>query len=665
MIVGLFLRHIKAYKGITYIPVGYKYNFISYIGENGIGKSSILEAFNSFFNNKQYPINKSALSDGIFTSGNEPFFTPIFLIDKTKVTRKKNEFEKISKFFWNIKKNDLSSGVQGSMKEFFILRNNILTNASYSEETHYFFILGEENIASGSPKLYFSSFHNDENFLFSYLDKNLTEIEGKSNEEKKEILSAWKDELNKLLEKTDQRKVLQELKDLYSFVYVPVELDIESFTKVETDEMQKIFDKKLKDEITTALSNVKLEGADGINNKLESFLIEIQNILHDEYEYQTGQQRNNKITKSDLVNKILEAYFQKRVLYRKDKKVSELSAGEKRQALIDIVYAFLIRNLEREKSIIIGIDEPENSLHTSLCYEQFEKLKTISKNNQIFITTHWYGFLPILSQGYGHFLEYKNDKISFETYDLYDYKAKIKSESITSKGKFPSNFILKSTNDLVQAIYYSIQGQTPYNWLIVEGISEKIYFEYFFKKEIEENKLRILPLGGNNHVSEVYEYLELPMREKNELIKGRIWCLIDTDQARHKDYLKDGSKNLKLRRLSNKNSNIKTELLTLNHSDTSPTDIEQALNPMIFQKAIDELSINEKYKIITIENGNGNSDFIKNFKNLELENLFKDNDGKYKTIFAKKYVEIMLKETENDSLIPEWIKEIKNYFNEK
>ena len=39
MIIGLFLRHIKAYKGITYIPIGHEHNFVSYLGENGIGKS--------------------------------------------------------------------------------------------------------------------------------------------------------------------------------------------------------------------------------------------------------------------------------------------------------------------------------------------------------------------------------------------------------------------------------------------------------------------------------------------------------------------------------------------------------------------------------------------------------------------------------------------------
>jgi hypothetical protein len=34
MIVGLFLRHIKAYKGISYIPLGHQYNFISYINDS-------------------------------------------------------------------------------------------------------------------------------------------------------------------------------------------------------------------------------------------------------------------------------------------------------------------------------------------------------------------------------------------------------------------------------------------------------------------------------------------------------------------------------------------------------------------------------------------------------------------------------------------------------
>ncbi|WP_237965728.1 AAA family ATPase [Aliarcobacter butzleri] len=659
MIIGLFLRHIKAYKGITYIPLGYEHNFVSYIGENGIGKSSILESLNSFFNSKPYPINKSAIADGIYTSGNEPFFTPIFLIEKTKVSRKKADFEKISNFFWEVRKSDLSSGVQGSMKEFFILRENLLKDSRFNKDSHFLLILGEQNIVGGMPKVYFGSFQNEESFLINYLDKQSLELDGLSNEKRKELINSWKSELQKSLDKVEHRKILQEIKELYSYVYIPVELDIEKFTKLETDEMQKIFDKKLKNEITLALDDVKL---DKINTKLDDFLKEIEGILNGEYEYKTGQQRNNTITETDLVQKILQAYFQKRVLYKKEKKVTELSAGEKRQALIHIVYAFLLKNLERENQIIIAIDEPENSLHTSLCYEQFEKLHEISLNAQILITTHWYGFLPIINKGHSHFLDLKSDKIFFESYDLYDYKAKIKNDIENTKYHFPNNFTLKSTNDLVQAIYYSLQANEHYNWLIVEGVSEKIYFEYFFKDEIISHKIRILPLGGQNKVSEVYEYLNLPMREKTNL-KGKVFCLIDTDLTRHKEYINAGTNYLQIRRLSNGNTNSPTVLLTLENSDTSATDIEQSLNPIIFRKAIDSLDILDEYKIKTIENEEGNSSFIKNFKNLELENFFKENNGENKIIFAKRYIEIMNQEEQNGNFIPKWIGEIKKYFN--
>lgn len=668
MIIGLFLKHIKAYKGIKYIPVGEKYNFASYVGENGVGKSSILEAYDSFFNHKPYSINKSALSDGIRTTGNEPFFTPIFLIEKSKVTKKKKEFEKISSFFWSIQTRDLSPGARGSMKEFFELREKLNTNVAYSNETHYLLVFGEQNI-SPSRKLYFSSFHYEEIFLLYFLEKSKSDLEGITVTKKKTILSNWKSELDELLEKSDWKRFLQDLKDLYSYVYLPVELDVESFTKIETTEMQKIFDKKLKDEIELALNSIDLSTNDGINKKLDNFLLEIEQVLNNEYSYKTGQSRNNTITKSDIVNKIIEAYFQKRILYKRDgkieNKVSELSAGEKRQSLIDLVYAFLKKDSVREKMIIIGIDEPENSLHTSLCYEHFEKLQEISNNNQIFITTHWYGFLPIVSKGYGHFLSTENDKITFSTYDLYDYKAKIQQEVEATSNEMPNDFILKSTNDLVQAIYYSLQDEESYNWLIVEGVSEKIYFEYFLQQEISGNKLRILPLGGQRKVSELYEYLELPIKSIPSTIEGKIWCLIDTDQTRHKDYIQTGYKNLKLRRLSNQNSNNETKLLTLKNADTSTTDIEQSLNPIIFKITIEELTEEGQYQIDNILNEAGNSDFIKNFENLRLVDYFKLNQGENKVIFAKKYIEVMKRKNNDIEYIPRWVTEIKTFFNEK
>lgn len=62
MIIGIFLRHIKVYKGINYIPIGEKHNFVAFAGENGVGKSTILQGLNSFFNEKDYSINKMLLT---------------------------------------------------------------------------------------------------------------------------------------------------------------------------------------------------------------------------------------------------------------------------------------------------------------------------------------------------------------------------------------------------------------------------------------------------------------------------------------------------------------------------------------------------------------------------------------------------------------------------
>ncbi len=655
MIIGMYIKHIKAYKGINYVPLGHRYNFSAYIGENGAGKSSVLEALDSFLNNKSYNINKGALNDGIYTVGNEPYFAPIFLIKKAEITRYKKEFDRLSYFFWNVGKEDLTSGARGSLKEFFSLRNDLVADGIGSE-THYLLVFGETNLTAGH-KLYFASFQNEKPFLKTMLESDDYSIEKKS----KITLRA---DLLKKLEKAEWKKVFQYLKSLYAYVYIPVEIDVEKFTKIETDEMQKIFDRELIGEIQTAISGINLNKTNGVNRKLDSFIEEIEEILDHKYHYSTGTARNNTVTESDLVNKIIEVYFQKRLLYKKGdgitKKVSELSAGEKRQALVNLVYAFLKRKSSRERMIIVGIDEPENSLHTSLCYDQFEKLREVSIHNQILITTHWYGFLPIVSEGYSHFLSQESEKIIFETYDLFDYRSKIKKDIEESRNRIPQDFSLKSTYDLVQSIFYSIRNASPYNWLICEGVSEKIYFEHFFEEEIKSCKLRILPMGGAPNVVRLHRYLEVPIKdENNKKGKGRIYCLIDTDQNRCEE-ISNGCDNLRIRRLSNHGSSSGTKLLTLNHSDTHPTDIEQSLNPGIFQQAIKEIAGDEKYHIEKIEDATGNTDFHLNLKSFEIKDFFKIDEGKNKVLFSKKYIEIS---KEKSIPFPPWVLEIKTFFN--
>lgn len=666
MIVGLFVKHLKAYKNINFIPVGSKYNFVSYIGENGVGKSSILESLNCFFNSKLYPINKSALRDSIKTTGNEPFIALIFLINKAKVTRQKKEFEHLSEFFWSVNKNSLHSGIRRSMNDFFDIRENLISQNSSLPDTHYLFIAGENDLDTSNPKLSFASFNADESFMLHMTGGEKIKNIDPTVEPKKDKLSS---DYQSALMSSDWKKFYAELKNLYSYVYFPVELDAESFTKIETDGMQKIFDKRIKDEIEKALSSVKFTQKNGINQTLSDFLSQIEDILDGEYCYHTGLDRSNSVTKTDLTNKIIEVYFQKRFLYKKNNgeltKITELSAGEKRQALITLIYAFLKVKSERERMVIIGIDEPENSLHTTLCYEQFERLKEISSNSQILITTHWYGFLPVISEGYGHFINSEDGQITFESYDLYDYNAKVKQQIISSKSKYPSNMHLKSTYDLVQSIFYSLKRERPNNWIICEGITEKIYLEHFLKDDIARLNLRILPMGGSRNVIRLYEYLKTPIREDD--LNGKVFCLIDTDNVRPED-IGAGSANLVIKRFNNSGTTQQTSLVNLNNGEMYLTDVERSLNPLVFREAINELAQDDKFKVISIENESGNSDFINNFRNTYIQDFFKINEGANKIIFAEKYVEkdVELREAGNTTnSTPKWVSIIVDLFNKK
>ncbi|MBG0841733.1 AAA family ATPase [Pseudomonas toyotomiensis] len=49
MIVGLLVRNFKTYQAINYIELSNGKLFSALVGENGAGKSSVLEALNSFF----------------------------------------------------------------------------------------------------------------------------------------------------------------------------------------------------------------------------------------------------------------------------------------------------------------------------------------------------------------------------------------------------------------------------------------------------------------------------------------------------------------------------------------------------------------------------------------------------------------------------------------
>lgn len=651
MIISVIVRHYKIYKGINYVPISDGTNFSSILGENGAGKSSVLESLDCFFNKKPYTdwsINHEAKSEGI-TKDNSAYIIPVFLIKKDRLRKSLkndleqfNKAEKLSNYLWET--NEKAKGT--FYDDFYEHREKLKEN--YDTEDYFLLLVGKRYKENGC---YFGSYHNKLVFI--------------NNEPFKEYDEA---ELQKYFEGFYEYIISH-----YSYLYIPVETDVQTYTKLETLEMQKLMDKNIQTEIEKAITTKTINQ---INGHLDKFVEDIESVL-ETYKYK-GRFKNN-LTMPDLVSKIIESYFSIKELNKKIPNstktiaVNELSSGEKRKALIDLAYSFLIKNSDRESNLILAIDEPESSLHISNCFEQFEKLIKIAKeNHQILITTHWYGFLPIVTNGSATSINKNSDnKITTDFFSLSNFREFIKQEKekhkkLKIKGVLPIDYRIKSYNDLVQSIIISIIQEQPYNWIICEGSSEKTYFSSFFKNEIQNKKLRILPVGGYDEVVKIYNYLLGPFKDSDYDKKGKIICLIDTD-ANRVDIRPDNShKNLIFKRLVfNKNDN---KILHNVDSDlTIETTIEDSLDSKTFIKTLQFFQEgHSELKPLLVENNiNSNSVYSKNALDLRdseketLKTFFNKEKGSYKLIFSNKYLELFNEEP----VKIDWIEELKLIIN--
>lgn len=101
MIIGVFLRNLKTYTGINYVPLTSGHRFSGLVGNNGIGKSSVLEALDSLLNEKDWNFNTVVKKSGLSTT--KPHIVPIYLLSSDQISDKnKDTFGKISEYAWNV-----------------------------------------------------------------------------------------------------------------------------------------------------------------------------------------------------------------------------------------------------------------------------------------------------------------------------------------------------------------------------------------------------------------------------------------------------------------------------------------------------------------------------------------------------------------------------------
>jgi len=645
MLVGVFLRHYKIFRNINYIPLSDGYSFSSIIGDNGVGKSTVLEALDILLNHgdrNDWNINKPAQQEGGI---DDPYIVPVFLVDKNGDIKgeilgseKTEILEELGEYFWT---SDYKTSA-GAFEKFHEHRDRLLQNEL--DDKYHLIVAGKTQL--DSKLIHFGPYQTQTSK--GPLDALLKTVGGKSD-------------LNKNL-----CELLDDIIDLYKYIYFPVDIDFYNYSKLESESMQYLMDRSIHDDIKDLL---ELDILNNINERLDSYIEDIQSMM-DGYVYDKIGKKH-KLTKKDLADKAIEAYFSIKALHKKKKKstipIDQLSSGEKRKALIDLAYSFLKQSDKQNKKVILAIDEPESSINISSCYDQFEKVKEISNNNQVLITTHWYGFLPIMMDGQLVFLSIEDDNtVRIESLKLGNVPEELKQLKKQIKGPLPFDVQIKSRTDLVQSIISSLQADKPYNWLICEGSSEKVYMEYFLNDLIQSKNLRVLPVGGKSEVKKFYDYLVTPISDSDLDISGKVICLIDTDTDMIEVEIKKSVENkIKFIRLLQKDDSIQLEKAD-SKKVNPPTEIEDALNATVFKRILkSEAASSFKKKLNKFNANKGASISAKAYdltdsQRKALKSYFKENQGGNKMNFAKQYVE--KSDSYKKNYIPDWVEDLRKEF---
>lgn len=649
MIVGVFLKNIKIYKKTRFVPITTRHRLTAFVGPNGAGKSSILEALDTYFNNADWIVNKVARRKGETTNFiNLPYVAPVMVILKeefeealvaSQVTLNKSAVEAASDFFWNASRTSLPSFPDGDR----FLAHRDTMREEHDPELYYLVVAGVR-FSTERNRPYFGPFHQQSSFHTSL---GLQPPSGGSTqlEQSKAMDLQLADHVGNL------NSVIH---TLYDYIYIPSDVSIASYTRLETSNMQLLMGRDINEEIRKAIPQTTLNQ---VNASLEKTIdASVDGLPLYTYEKPKGGKKN--ITHHSLSRLVTREFFSIRELARMDDTgvatpVSHLSSGEQRRALLDLASNYLTRKATHHRNTILAIDEPEISLHTALCYDQFETLFGVARLGvQCLLTTHWYGFLPIAQDGNAHFIQNDAAQVEIDSYDLSNYKEQSSIKQGRSRGAMPFDVSLKSANDLVQSIASSLRAADPYSWILCEGSSESIYLGHMLRPEVERGRLRIVPLGGAGQVLKVYRYLDVALSDKTFAPTGKVLALIDTDVELLKFDDSKSPPNLSFRRLLLPDGG-ELRLVPVGSTLVSPaTDIERCLNAAIYRKVLescgDEVGVDLAARAAPTAVVSGHAYDLLATEALTLREYFKREE--VKTKFARRYVQ--LSESEPGSVEP-------------
>jgi ABC-type Na+ transport system ATPase subunit NatA len=639
LIVGIFLRYYKTYKGINFIPITDQDKFCGLLGDNGIGKSSVLESLDCFFNNRAWNLNIATKKSGLDSTN--PHIVPVFLIKRNEL--KGEVFEKaaiLNNVALYAPEEEIHSANRSLLVQFRELVSRLERN--YHLDDYFIIPIGVDH--QGIPSI---SIFNSKSLVADILGEDVSESKN----------SLTSDQLREF------KPLLEKFKNLIEYIYIPREIDPELFTRLETNEIQILMGETLHEILEERVTPAQIAE---INTSLNDFISQLSDEL-DIYAYRTPTDRQKKLRKNDVYNLIIEAFFNIRKLHKKEGshwlEIGDLSSGEKQKAIIDVAHKFLLHHRRGGANLIIAIDEPESSLHMSACFDQFDALYDISRScRQVLFSSHWYGFLPTIETGAVSVLSKKEGSHVFDLINLANYREQVKQMVRESKKRLPYDIRLKSINDFVQSVITSSISDTPYNWVICEGSSEKLYLSAYFSDLIEKDRLRIVPVGGAGEIKRLYNHIATSYEDFKDEISGKIILISDTDSQLVR-YETKNHENLICKRIVNCQNEKTTKLVNIDSNPVSPkTEIEDSLNGLLFLDTLKALIDPEDDELLFLKEINeisqNSSFFALDLRSSEweaIERFFDTDNNKYK--FAKSYCHRLSRDYD----IPKWIQEIRTW----
>lgn len=551
MLAGVFIQNYKCYSNINFIPLTDhpKIKLNIFIGPNGAGKSAILESLNCIFNN----IPSKDWETTIDKQKDRTSICPVFLIKKDQILGDLI-MEAISECLWNYDFSPISNA--DSTKKFIKFRDELKLNIS--PQDYYLLAIGKN--------------YEGDIILTTTFNKKIIDQSRRYGNSQSYITLLYKKIINR-----------------YNYVYIPIENKISDMLQLQAQEMQSLMDKSLIDEIKKIFELKKPENSKGgkakslldlINEELNTYTQEINQKLIPEYEFNAKTSIKKTIKASDIIEVIFKEYFQIRPLTKDGKHIRSLSSGQQRLALIDVATTLLSTDNEKTRDIILAIDEPENSLEASNCYEQFDSLLKISTeyNRQLLITTHWYGLLLNPSKGQLTYIEPTGEAPQQTKYPLHNIHEQRRA--------FPNSIEMKSYFDLMSAML-SILKKKPYTWIVCEGSDDARHLKHHLKPLLTDGEFQnliCLPFNGSGNIKKLFDLLTLPFTDEAErkTIKGKVICLIDNDEKNPiiiPDY-KSGKygKKLQFYRLHLNREHDESSLISVANPDATNTVFEDTLD---------------------------------------------------------------------------------------